>query len=668
MDELILKALDHLPVATVTRAEWVSVGMALKEEGYPVTIWDDWSKADSRYKPGEPERLWNGFNGNAKPVKAGTIVDLAKKYGWKPQAFEGNGIMDWNDTIEYDGDDIASYVTTPARKPTEELALYIKTLFKPDEHVSYVVEAFQDEKDHKWKPAGKGVSFQTAGELLKSLEKHPDDIGATIGDYNEAAGVWIRFNPLDGTGGAKNANVTRWKYALVESDDLSIQEQNFLYKKLELPIELLVNSGGKSLHAIVKVDADGPEEYSKRVSYLYEYLEAHGCAIDKQNSNCSRLSRMPGVKRGEGRQYIVETNIGRASWADWVDFTEGEADDLPEIVTLSQFKDPPKLPDELIKGILRCGHKMLISGSSKAGKSFLLIELAAAIAEGKDWLGFECKQGKVLYVNLEIDNASCINRFWQIYSAKGLDIEHAANLDIWNLRGHSLTLDKLVPKIVRRSEGKGYSAIIIDPIYKVITGDENNASEMGRFCNFFDEICRKTGCACIYCHHHSKGAQGSKRAMDRASGSGVFARDPDAQLDMIQLDLTNDLKNNVADSGSTAWRLESSLREFENIKPVNFWFNYPIHELDKNGELANVHAEGSALANLQHSKNRQGTPESKAQDFTNAFYANKNNLPAVPLIDIAHYLGKDQRTVRSWMKYCEGQFVEQNGVVIEAES
>lgn len=80
-------------------------------------------------------------------------------------------------------------------------------------------------------------------------------------------------------------------------------------------------------------------------------------------------------------------------------------------------------------------------------------------------------------------------------------------------------------------------AIVIDPIYKVITGDENNASEMGAFCNQFDKICAQTGCASIYCHHHSKGSQGMKKAMDRASGSGVFARDPDAQLDIIQLEL-----------------------------------------------------------------------------------------------------------------------------------
>ena len=136
------------------------------------------------------------------------------------------------------------------------------------------------------------------------------------------------------------------------------------------------------------------------------FLEKNGVSIDKQNRNPSRLSRMPGVTRNGNRQYLVATNIGRKSWVDWMDFVEGISDELPDMVFLDTFKDnPPELPEELITGILRRGHKMLISGSSKAGKSFLLMELCIAIAEGKPWLGFPCKKGRVLYVNLEIDPA-----------------------------------------------------------------------------------------------------------------------------------------------------------------------------------------------------------------------------------------------------------------------
>ena len=219
---------------------------------------------------------------------------------------------------------------------------------------------------------------------------------------------------------------------------------------------------------------------------------------------------------------------------------------------------------------------MLISGSSKAGKSFLLMELAIALSEGSTWLGFKCKKSKVLYVNLEIDSASCINRFAEIYKALKIPPKYSNDISIWNLRGHAVPLDKLVPKLLRRINNLHYDAVIIDPIYKVIMGDENNASEMGAFCNQFDKICNESGCATIYCHHHSKGAQGFKKAMDRASGSGVFARDPDAQLDMIQLEASDEFINDYAeDVNSTAWRLESSLREFPNFKPRNFWFQYP---------------------------------------------------------------------------------------------
>ena len=106
-----------------------------------------------------------------------------------------------------------------------------------------------------------------------------------------------------------------------------------------------------------------------------------------------------------------------------------------------------------------------------------------------------------------------------------------------------------------------------------------------------------------YCHHHSKGDQGNKDAKDRASGSGVFARDPDAQLDMIELQLDGDMKYEAEAFGRTAWRLESSLREFPNIIPVDFWFDYPIHTLARPEELTQAPAKGSVAAKIRGGKN-----------------------------------------------------------------
>jgi RecA-family ATPase len=308
---------------------------------------------------------------------------------------------------------------------------------------------------------------------------------------------------------------------------------------------------------------------------------------------------------------------------------------------------------------------MLISGSSKAGKSFLLMELCIALAEGIPWLGFRCKQGKVLYVNLEIDPASCIHRFLKIYKAMGLKPKHMDDITIWNLRGHAVPLDQLVPKLIRRVRDMQLDAIIIDPIYKVITGDENSASDMAAFCNQFDRICTETSCSVIYCHHHSKGAQGAKRAMDRASGSGVFARDPDALLDMTELEMDEMTRLNYADDGATAWRMEGSLREFQDFKPVDFWFRYPIHTLDRQGDLDELPLVGTSLAG-QLRNGKAKTAKQCEEEFRLAYQAENMDGTGVPVKDMATHLGLAERTIRERVKKMDGVFILTNGIIREA--
>ncbi len=217
MENNLLSALRAIDVAQLTRAEWISVGMALKEEGYPCSIWDDWSRNDPRYHPGECERKWKGFHGNGTPVKGGTIVQMAKDRGCT--MFGEDGCMAWDDTIEYDGvtDGFSGFVPSAAWIPAQDLITYLELLFEPDDKVGYVTNDVWQDADGRWVPS-KGVYDRTAAELIASVRKHPDDLGATVGDWKPQVGAWIRFNPLDGTG-VKNENVTRFRYALVESDE-----------------------------------------------------------------------------------------------------------------------------------------------------------------------------------------------------------------------------------------------------------------------------------------------------------------------------------------------------------------------------------------------------------------------------------------------------------------
>lgn len=649
--------LDFINPSALSYQEWCNVGMALKDAGYPVSVWDAWSARDgARYHAGECEKKWQSFSGSDNPVTAGTIVHMALENGYQPHRERGSGqALGWDDEI------CADYVVTSPEQttalpiaepehwnPAEQISRYLETLFEVDDHVSYVTECWQNDKG-KYLP-GKDFCDRTAGELLAELQKYHGDITKVFGDTNPECGAWIRFNPMDGKGG-KNENVTDFRYALVESDSLPVEQQYGIMHDLKLPIAALVYSGGKSLHAIVRVDASR-DDYRKRVEFLYSVCDKNGLKVDRNCRNPSRLSRMPGVIRNGRKQFLIETNTGFASWAEWKDYVESITDDLPDFESMADaWEHMPELSPPLIEGVLRQGHKMLIAGPSKAGKSYALIEMCIAIAEGRRWLGWQCAKGRVLYVNLELDRASCLHRFRDVYTAVGIAPTHSGSIDIWNLRGVTEPMDKLAPKLIRRAKKGNYIAVIIDPIYKVITGDENSADQMAHFCNQFDKVCTELGCAVIYCHHHSKGMQGAKRSMDRASGSGVFARDPDALLDMIELDLTEDiirqeqnraaceiakqflgrlspnvlttapqddlLNRNAAmqicrDTFSneqyqqfaaavhasdeyimqmSAWRIEGTLREFPKFPPKNVWFRYPMHEVDGVGILKDLQSD-----------------------------------------------------------------------------
>jgi len=577
----IEQALEYIDCSTLNYTEWIQVGMAIKEAGMGCDVWDAWSSKDGRrYHAGDCEKKWISFNGSSQPITQAYIFKLAKDNGWR--TFDGNNeTLEWDGIIEYDGD----VAGNPKHEwdPVGDLIRYLRALFQPDEHISWVTEAKQDEE--KWKPAGYGCYWRTCADVIRSLERH-EDICDTIGDYNHDAGAWIRFNPMDGRG-VNNTNVAAYRFALIESDTMPLDAQYRMYRKLNLPIAAMVTSGGKSIHAIVHIDAANAAEYRDRVEMLYTILANKGMVVDMQNKNPSRLSRLPGCIRGTNKQMLVETNVGCANWDEWVKYNDSNTDDWPDIVPLSEaLKDPPPLADVLIENILRKGHKMLISGPSKAGKSFFLMELAMALANGQKWIGFQCQKSRVLYINFEIDGASCIHRFIDIRAAlkerQHLDCSNNDNLMIWNLRGHAMPLNEMVPKITAKCKDFNLDVILVDPIYKVLMGDENNASDMGAFCNEFDKIANLLHCSVIYCHHHSKGAQGFKKAMDRASGSGVFARDPDAQLDMLEIETNQEYIDSNTD---TAWQIESSLREFPNIIPKRIWFRYPLHEEEREGEL-----------------------------------------------------------------------------------
>ena len=203
---------------------------------------------------------------------------------------------------------------------------------------------------------------------------------------------------------------------------------------------------------------------------------------------------------------------------------------LPEIVTLREFAGaPPVAPPQIIDGILHQGCKMILGGTSKSNKSWCLLDLAISVASGEKWWGRKCTKLPVVYINFELHGWAIAERLNALCSARGECKGVGDTLHLWNLRGHNADITLLRPKLEEQLARHQFGLIILDPAYKVLGNrDENANGEIASLMNEFEAMAQKTGAALVVAHHFAKGDSTAKNAMDRMSGAGAWARDPDS--------------------------------------------------------------------------------------------------------------------------------------------
>ncbi len=175
--------------------------------------------------------------------------------------------------------------------PEQAAALLLRTLYNPGERI-FCGDTY-----------GKRECIQTA-------ERHADSFlnGATVPPL-------FIVNPLTGEEGETksgkpsfraDACISAHRFALYECDlpavPLEVQA-GFLAGRIKAgwPVASIVYSGGKSLHALLKVDCTDPEAWTRDVrGDLFPVLEKLGA--DKACRNPSRLSRLPGHHRDNGKR------------------------------------------------------------------------------------------------------------------------------------------------------------------------------------------------------------------------------------------------------------------------------------------------------------------------------------------------------------------------------
>ncbi|MBP7826897.1 MAG: hypothetical protein KA236_10145 [Verrucomicrobia bacterium] len=182
-------------------------------------------------------------------------------------------------------------------------------------------------------------------------------------------GVWFLPNPVDGLyhpnprqGGKPSRrsqeSVTAFRYAVLESDEAPTDDWLKLLVQLPLPIESICESGGRSIHALLRVDAGTKAEWDAAIKPAKPLLTRLGA--DPGALSAVQLSRLPQADRGDRLQRVLYVNPGatttpikdlpgRSQLLDWVDWAE-----------LIIRADMPLHPDEL---------KLCIQHLVKAGPS-----------------------------------------------------------------------------------------------------------------------------------------------------------------------------------------------------------------------------------------------------------------------------------------------------------
>lgn len=432
-------ALRAIPCAGMENDEWVRVGMAWKAAGGDLAEWDEWSRQDAeKFQEGECARRWKSFDGDGGVTKK-TLFMLARENGWRGAKAPRVSAEDRG--VDCDG-----------LSPEQQLKACLEELFSPDEQVCIVTEARKDAKSGKWRPSGTGRCHRV-GDLLAALET--GTVEDAVGGCNREAGAWFCPNPVNGKG-HKNEDVTAYRHALVESDDLPVEDQERIVEGMGIPVSALTLSGGKSAHALVKVDADGSAHYAERVAELYAACDAAGLRVDRQNKNPGRLTRLPGVMRGDAEQKLVALEIGAKDWREW-------SRSKPKEKETNAFNHA-----EFAKRLMENRHVCFIDGALSVweGKRYSMGREAveSAMIDMKDNIKDSNRREVIKYLNIRAERKEAADKRYIAF--------RNCVLDVLTLKTLPMTPDMRITNVIPHDWNPAAKAPVVDEtLLKIANGD-----------------------------------------------------------------------------------------------------------------------------------------------------------------------------------------------------
>ena len=332
----------------------------------------------------------------------------------------------------------------------------------------------------------------------------------------------------------------------------------------------------------------------------------------------------------------VSAKLGQIAKKDGQMVGDCDHVNLPPILKYTEAIKKPEcnvIPEEVICGVLHRGCKMILSAPSKARKSWTMLELGLSVAGGQYWMGIETIPTPVLYIDFEFLYGLFSERRNKIIMAKygNMDIE----LPFYELvlRGYDASFFEIKKHIESFCKEKEIGLIIVDPIYKLADDfDENKAKDVAKLLREFEKLASSLNVAIAFAHHFAKGNSSEKGSIDRASGSGVWAREPDAILMVTPLDDEN-------------YTLEMHLRNFPQKDPIAIYWNDGVWEVNTNIDV-DSEIKNRAIFKLKKSRFKATASDLKLiLQERGETVIDKNNR-----LKIASELGVSERTIYTLWK------------------
>lgn len=383
----------------------------------------------------------------------------------------------------------------------------LRAAFQPGEGVAIVIGRI-DEKDNREIPKDEGIVLSREEWLLK-LDKADGNPNGILSNTAKN-GLYIRINPMR-LGGKSDADVTDFRHALIECDSISQIEQWRHIAGSNVPVTAVISSGGRSVHAWVRVDAKDRREYDERVKLLHAHFTSNGFEIDGVNKNPSRFSRLPNCVRGKSRQELLALRIGTESFGAWHSDLESESTGRTfSIKELLKFK-PDEDPNCLLGERWICkGGSCVIVGQSGLGKSSIAIQAAVTWALGKSFFGIPSKRPlKSLFIQAENDEGDLAEMVQGVINGLGLKPDSAEveqiERNVVIVSDSSHTGEEFTQNVQRRIDRHRPDLVWFDPLLSFIGDDISKQSVCSQFLRtWLAPISDSSGVAWMMMHHTGK--------------------------------------------------------------------------------------------------------------------------------------------------------------------